>query len=177
VRKSSTPCSRQLPAAGPTPQHGTPGRSSPAACTARAARNRAQGTAASLRLALLLGTAIFLSVSIDFFVVMPLAGPGQAAHPWLAAAACALSTAAGLAPWLWSRAVTVTLVISAGVLLAVGLGAASGDALSRGDVRWLAWILVAMGALVALSGGPSRLPGSWLWLLGPLSGSASSYCY
>jgi hypothetical protein len=132
---------------------------------ARAARNRAPGTAASLRLALLLGTAMFLSVSIDFFVVMPLAGPGPAAHPWLAAAGCALSTAAGLAPWLWSRAVTVALVISAGALLAVGLGAANGGSLSRGDVLWFAWILVAMGALVALSGGPQRLPGSWLWLL------------
>jgi hypothetical protein len=133
---------------------------------ARAVRNRAQGAAASLRLALLLGTALFLSVSIDFFVAMPLAGTGQAAHPWLAAAACALSTAAGLAPWLWNRAVTVALVIPAGALLAIVLGAAPGDSLSPGGVSFLAWILVALGALVALSGSPSRLPGSWLWLLG-----------
>jgi hypothetical protein len=72
-------------------------------------------------------------------------GPGESAArlPWLAIAACVLSTAAGLAPWLLNRAATAALAIPAGVLLAIEFGVPYRFALTQGITQWLAWILVA----------------------------------
>jgi hypothetical protein len=134
---------------------------------ARAALNRRQGAAAGLRLALLLGAAIFLGFNIDFLVAVPAGGLGQPGLPWSLALAGALGTAAALAPWLRSRAVTAVLAFPAGALFLIYvLGVPQGNAPNGGDIAWLAWILVALGVLVSLSGNQSRLPGSWLWLLG-----------
>jgi hypothetical protein len=119
---------------------------------ARAARNRSLGAKANLRLALLLGASIFLSSRIDF--------AHGAQWPWIAGGA--LTTAATLAPWLGSRTATTVLVIPAGALVAYPLLTQyplSGDAMVN-----LAVPLIALGVLVALSGGPSRLPRSWSWL-------------
>ena len=125
---------------------------------ARAARNRRPGVKANVRLALLLGISIYLS----FYFGLGLAGsvlgffPGQS---WLTNTTLALGTAMALAPWLGSRAAVTALAIPAGALVAYG------DL--RGNsytITSVAELLVVMAALAALSGGPVRLPRSWLWL-------------
>jgi hypothetical protein len=132
---------------------------------ARAARNRGLGARANLRLALLLGLAIFLSSTTSQF---------SYGAPWPTAAAVALITAAALAPWLGSRTATAVLVIPAGALLAYRIlapfplsathppGAATmSAAMNSAILAQLALLLIALGALIALSGGPTRLPRSW----------------
>jgi hypothetical protein len=131
---------------------------------ARAARNRGLGARANLRLALLLGLAIFLSSTTSQF---------SYGGPWPTAAAVALITAAALAPWLGSRTATAVLVIPAGALLAYRIlapyplstpepGAAIiSAAMNSAILAQLALLLIALGALIALSGGPTRLPRSW----------------
>jgi hypothetical protein len=130
---------------------------------ARAARNRRPGVKASLRLALLLGISMYLS-----FTFVLLAGSALGFYPgigasWLTDTTLALGLAVALAPWLGSRAVATTLAISAGVLVAYGdLRAHHGGAAIISDAE----LLIVMAALAALSGGPVRLPRSWLWLPG-----------
>jgi len=133
---------------------------------ARAARNRGLGAKANLRLALLLGLSIFLSSTTSNFNIGP---------RWLTVAAVAIITAAALAPWLGSRTATTVLVIPAGALLAYHLltpfpvsfathppGAAIMSAAMNSTIlAQLALLLIALGALIALSGGPTRLPRSW----------------
>ena len=149
-----------------------PGRSLPAAREAwslvaggrhaRAARNRRPGVKANLRLALLLGMSIYLSADFG----LPLAGsalgflPGDGTF-WLTDTALAFGLAVALAPWLGSRAATTALAISAGALNAyTELRGNHGNA----TIMLLAAPLIVMAALAALSGGPVRLPRSWLWL-------------
>jgi hypothetical protein len=125
--------------------------------TARAARNRRPGPKANLRLALLLGISIYLSVVFS----LDLAGNAS----WLTNTTTALGLAVALAPWLGSRKATAALAIPAGALLAHGdLRQAHGTT----TAALLADLLIAMAALAALSGGPVRLPRSWLWLPGAL---------
>jgi hypothetical protein len=150
-----------------------PGRSLPSAREAwsliaggrhaRAARNRRPGVKANVRLALLLGISIYLS-----FYFVPFAGsalgfvPGSGAS-WLTDTTLAAGAAVALAPWLGSRAATAALAFSAGALVAYGdLSGSHGGAAVMSDAE----LLIVMTALAALSGGPVRLPRSWLWLPG-----------
>jgi hypothetical protein len=130
---------------------------------ARAARNRRPGIKANLRLALLLGISTYLSVYFGFSLVGNLLGffPGDGTL-WLTDARLAFCTAVALAPWLGSRAAVTALAIPAGALVAYDL---SGDHGSMAIVS-LAELLIVLAALAALSGGPARLPRSWLWLIG-----------
>jgi hypothetical protein len=132
---------------------------------ARAARNRRLSTTANLRLALLLGLSIFLAFNVNRY----LAGEevGYSGVHWLAIAAGLLSVAAALAPWLGRRTVTTAIVLPAAALLAYQIHRESlnESPILRPEMEaWLAGMLVAMAALAALSGGPRRLPRSWLWL-------------
>ncbi len=68
-----------------------------------------------------------------------------------------------LAPWLGSRAAATALAIPAGALVAYGeLRGSHGGAATIS----VAELLIVMAALAALSGGPVRLPRSWLLLPG-----------
>jgi hypothetical protein len=150
-----------------------PGRSMPSAREAwsliaggrhaRAARNRRPGVKANVRLALLLGVSIYLS-----FYFVPFAGsalgfaPGSGAS-WLTDTTLAAGAAVAVAPWLGSRAAAAVLAFSAGALVAYGdLSGSYGGAPIMSDAE----LLIVMAALAALSGGPVRLPRSWLWLPG-----------
>jgi hypothetical protein len=132
---------------------------------ARAARNRCPGVKANLRLALLLGISIYLSAEFGLTLVgnvlgfvgfFPAGGTLRLMDTQLA-----LGLAVALAPWLGSRAATTALAIPAGALVAYGdlRGNPGGETTIS-----VAEILIVMAALAALSGGPVRLPGSWLWL-------------
>jgi hypothetical protein len=118
---------------------------------ARAARNRGLGGRANLRLALLLGLSIFVSSTIagDFIGDEP---------RWLTVAAALLGTVAALAPWLGNRKAAGVLVIPGAVLVVCEPAPPSSD---REAVVYLAVLLIALGALVALSGGSPSLPRSW----------------
>ncbi len=127
---------------------------------ARAARNRRPGVKASLRLALLLGISIYLSLYL-----VPFAGSALGFDPgsgtfWLTDTTLAAGAAVALAPWLGSRAAAAALVISAGALVTYGELRSYGGA----AIMSVAGLLIVMAALAALSGGPVRLPRSWLWL-------------
>jgi hypothetical protein len=149
-----------------------PGRSYPAAREAwsliaggrhaRAARNRRPGVKASLRLALLLGISMYLSFTFVPFAGIALGFIPDGGAPWLTTAA-ALGLAVALAPWLGSRAATTALAIPAGAALAYG--ELRGNPTSGATIS-VAELLIVMAALAALSGGPVRLPRSWLWLPG-----------
>jgi hypothetical protein len=151
-----------------------PGRSFPAAREAwslvaggrhaRAARNRCPGVTASVRLALLLGLSVCLSDNMSVVFGLPFAGkvlgsrPGDGV-PWLAGTMLALGLALALAPWLGSRAATTALAVPAGALAVYEELSAAPGIRSQ-----LPLLLIVMAALAALSGGPVRLPRSWLWL-------------
>jgi hypothetical protein len=149
-----------------------PGRSFPAAREAwsliaggrhaRAARNRRPGVKANVRLAVLLGISTYLSFYVSLILAASVLGfpPGPGAS-WLTMATIVLGAAVTLAPWLGSRAAATALAIPAGALVAYGdlRGADSGEATMA-----VAEILIAVAVLAALSGGPVRLPRSWLWL-------------
>jgi hypothetical protein len=131
---------------------------------ARAARNRRPGAKANLRLALLLGMSIYLSAEFGITLVGIVLGffPGDGTF-WLTDTQLALGLAAALAPWLGSRAAATALVIPAGALVAYGeLRGNHGG----GATISVAELLIVMAALAAFSGGPVRLPRSWLWLPG-----------
>jgi len=88
--------------------------------------------------------------------------PGDGAS-WLTTATAALGLAVALAPWLGSRAAVTALAIPAVALLAYGdLRQTHGSA----TIMPLAELLIVLATLVVLSGGPVRLPRSWLWLPG-----------
>jgi hypothetical protein len=118
---------------------------------ARAARNRSLGVRASLRLALLLGLSIFVSFTIarefDFEETR-----------WLTAAAAVLGTVAALAPWLGNRKAATVLVIPAAALV---LYEPARYPFVPVPLAYTAVLLIALGALVALSGGSPSLPRSW----------------
>jgi hypothetical protein len=128
---------------------------------ARAIRNCRPGPKANLRLALLLG----ISTCLSFDFCLTLASvlgflPGGGAS-WLTIAGAALGLAVTLAPWLGSRAAVTGLATSAGALTAYGeLREPHGSGMPIS----LAQLLIVLAALAALSGGPVRLPRSWLWL-------------
>jgi hypothetical protein len=132
--------------------------------TARATRNRRPGATANLRLALLLGMSIYLGAEFGLTFVGIVLGffPGDGAF-WLTDTQLALGLAAALAPWLGSRAAATALAIPAGALVAYG--ELSGNH-GGGPTMSVAELLIVMAALAALSGGPVRLPRSWLWLPG-----------
>jgi hypothetical protein len=149
-----------------------PGRSFPAAREAwsliaggphaRAVRNRRPGVKANVRLALLLCVSTYLSFYFSLTYAESVLGffPGNGAS-WLTMATVVLGAAVTLAPWLGSRAAATALAIPAGALVAYGelRGTHTGEATVA-----VAEILIAVGVLAALSGGPVRLPRSWLWL-------------
>jgi hypothetical protein len=153
-----------------------PGRSFPSAREAwsliaggrhaRAVRNRRPGVKANVRLALLLGISIYLSFYFGLTVAIALA---QGALGFLAGdgasrlvtAAAVLGVAVALAPWLGSRAAVTALAIPAGALFAYAeLSGPHGEAATMS----VAVLLIVLAELAALSGGPVRLPRSWLWL-------------
>ena len=151
-----------------------PGRSFPAAREAwsliaggrhaRAARNRRPGIRANLRLALLLGISIYLSFDFGLTLAASVLGflPSDGAS-WLTIAGAALGLAVTLAPWLGSRAAVTALAIPAGTLTAYGeLRQTHGSGMPIS----VAELLIVLAALAALSGEPTRLPRSWLWLPG-----------
>jgi hypothetical protein len=128
---------------------------------ARAARNRRPGIKTNVRLALLLGMSTYLS----FYFVLPLAASalGLDQASWLTNTMLALGAAVALAPWLGSRAAVTALAIPAGGIVAYGdLRGDRGGA----TIMSVAGLLIVMAVLAALSGGPVRLPRSWLWLPG-----------
>jgi hypothetical protein len=149
-----------------------PGRSYPAAREAwslvlggrhaRAARNRRPGVKANLRLALLLGMSIYLSAGFCLPLVWNVLGfwPGGSVS-LLTTTTLALGSGAALAPWLGSRVATTALAVPAGALYAYQELRGFHDITT---VMSLAQMLIVMAALTALSGGPARLPRSWLWL-------------
>jgi hypothetical protein len=118
---------------------------------ARAARNRSLGARASLRLALTLGVSIFVSstTATEF---------ASAPARWLTVTGIALGALAALAPWLGSRKATAVLVVPAGALVVYELAPSLSN---REPVVSLAVQLIALGSLVALSGGSPTLPRSW----------------
>jgi hypothetical protein len=126
---------------------------------ARAARNRRPGIKANLRLALLLGISIYLSFTATANAFLTGMLPGHGAL-WLTYTTGAVCLAVALAPWLGSRVVVAALAIPAFALAAYHLRVmhASGAAMSNAE------LLILMAALAVLSGGPARLPRSWLWL-------------
>ncbi len=123
---------------------------------ARAARNRRPGVKANLRLALLLCISTYLS----FNAVMGLL-PGHGVS-WHEHTMSALTLVLALGPWLGrGRAAAAGLAIPAGALVAYeNLRGTHGSF----TTMWLAEFLVVIAALAALSGGPVRLPRSWLLL-------------
>jgi hypothetical protein len=127
---------------------------------ARAVRNHRPGVKANLRLALLLGISTYLSSTATADAFLP--GMLQGDRLLLTYTTGGLCLAVALAPWLGSRVVAAALAIPAFTLSAYALLAmhASEAAVS------LAELLILMAALAALSGGPVRLPRSWLWLPG-----------
>ena len=140
---------------------------------ARAARNRRPGVKANLRLALLLGISTYLGFVYSLmFAILAWEAPGGGAS-WLTNAEVAAGAAAALAPWLGSRAATTALAVLAGTFYAydtyLKLSAAHGYATMAPyanvtiTMTLLYW-LVVLAALAALSGGPARLPRSWLWV-------------
>jgi hypothetical protein len=130
---------------------------------ARAARNRRADVQANVRLALLLGISIYLSFYFALFAGSALGFVAGSGASWLTDTTAAAGAAAALAPWLGSRAATAALAFSAGALVAYGdLRGSHGEAATMS----LAELLIVMTALAALSGGPVRLPHSWLWLPG-----------
>lgn len=145
-----------------------PGRSYPAAREAwslivggrhaRADRNRRPGIRENVRLALVLGISIYLGSYFGLALAGTVLGffPGQT---WHTITTLALGTAVALAPWLGSRAATTALAVPAGVLVAYW--DLSGSSFT---ITSVAEQLIVMAALAALSGGPVRLPRSWLWL-------------
>ena len=151
-----------------------PGRSFPAAREAwsliaggrhaRADRNRRPGVGDSLRLALLLGISIYVSFSAAANWTWMSLSPGDE-RAWLLGTN-ALALAAALAPWLGRRAAVTALAIPAGVLAAYQDLRDENLSLVHNTVAMLslAEFLIIMAALVTLSGGPVRLPRSWLWL-------------
>ena len=95
----------------------------------------------------------------------PVAGKLLGSHPgggvpWLAGTTLALSLALALAPWLGRRAAAMALAVPAGAL--DRLRRTERNATDTGHSFVL--LLIVMAALAALSGGPVRLPRSWLWL-------------
>jgi hypothetical protein len=130
---------------------------------ARAARNRRPGVKANLRLALLLGISMYLSSYFVLFAGSALGFiPGGRAS-WLTDTTLAAGLAVALAPWLGSRAAATALAVPAGALVAYGVLSGNHGA---GPTISVAELLIVMAALAALSGGPVRLPRSWLWLPG-----------
>jgi hypothetical protein len=131
---------------------------------ARAARN-CLSAKDNLRLALILGLSIFVGGAINSFVTN---GTDINGGPrWLTIAGVALIAAAALAPWLGSRTATTALAIPAGASVAyerLTLYPPNGTRGNNSTVVYVAMLLIALGALAALSGGSSRLPRSWAWL-------------
>lgn len=129
---------------------------------ARATRNRRPGVKANVRLALLLGISIYLSFYFGHTLAASVLGffPGPGVS-WLTMATLVLGAAVALAPWLGSRAAATALAVPAGALVAYG--ELSGPHGSEATTA-VAELLVVMAVLAALSGGPVRLPRSWLWL-------------
>jgi hypothetical protein len=125
---------------------------------ARATRNRRQGVKANVRLALLLGVSTYISAYFCPDLGADL--PWDQGASWLTNTTLVLGTALALAPWLGSRAATTALAIPAGTLVAYKELGNHGSAVAIP----LAELLIVMAALVALSGGPMRLPRSWLCL-------------
>lgn len=129
---------------------------------ARAARNRRPGVKANVRLALLLGISIYISAHFGVTLLENAGGylRGDGAS-WLTNTTLALGVAVALAPWLDSRAATTALAIPASALTTYG--GLKANHTSATTIS-LAELLIVMAALAALSGGPVRLPRSWLWL-------------
>ena len=154
----ATPPGRRFPSARDTVALLAGGRH------ARAARHRGLSTRANLRLALLLGTALYLSDRLSAPLLRVVVDPGDQAAPWLLLADAALYPAMLLVPWLGHRAATTVVAVLAGTVLTYQT-LTPGPPTSHALVL-LAGFLIPLGALAALSGGPARLPGSWAWLLG-----------
>jgi hypothetical protein len=132
---------------------------------ARATWNRRPGVKANVRLALLLGISMYLSLNFVPYVGSALGFlPGDGAS-WRTITTLAFGAAVALAPWLGSRAAVTALAIPAGTVVAYG--ELSGNHGGAATIS-VAELLIAMAALAALSGGPVRLPRSWLLLLGAL---------
>jgi hypothetical protein len=126
---------------------------------ARADGNRRPGVRVNLRLALLLGISIYVSFSTAAPWIWTIFYPRDW-WTWLLEMN-PLALAAALAPWLGRRAATTALAVPAGVLAAYGYLIGIRNTVT---IITLAEFLIIMAALVALSGGPVRLPRSWLWL-------------
>lgn len=130
---------------------------------ARAARNRRPGAKANLRLALHLGISIYVSAYFCLTYAGGAWGFLGDQSSWRPTTTLALGVAVALAPWLGSRAATTALAVPAATLVAYDeLKLSHGTA----AIMTLAALLIVIAALAALSGGPKRLPRSWLWLPG-----------
>ena len=128
---------------------------------ARAAQNQHCTTVANLRVAMMVGVALFLA----FWVARYLSSLAGAAawHAWPAALTGLLIATAVLLAWTTPRFIALTGALAAAA-------AVSYVALARGQLVGPAVIqLVCLAGLVALippTGRPSR---RWLWLVGPIA--------
>jgi hypothetical protein len=125
---------------------------------ARAAQNRHLSTAANLRLAALLGVAIYLSFDASLYLD----------GGWSALTAGLLMAVAALLPWLGRRKVVIAAAVAAGAVAAyVGFSSASPAAPAFGALLWpLTAVLLPLAALAVLTGGAERPPRLWLGLPG-----------
>jgi hypothetical protein len=146
----------------------SPGRSFPSARDARSlvngarharvARNRRLSARENLRLAMLLGMAVFAARSFYY--------PGYLGYARTGGLDVALATGilAGLAPWLRHRAVRVACVIPAGALF-VYASLPEFPWEGSGAIGRMAVFLAALAALACWRGRGTRPPGSWAGLV------------
>jgi hypothetical protein len=127
----------------------------------RAGQHQRQASAASLRLAVLLGVVLWLAGQASGALALA----GAAWLHWVSASPAGAADAAGTglavlaaaaAAWFASRPVTV----------AVSLAAATACACQMPDPWLLLGVPTMLAALALLAWGNQRVPRSWLWLLG-----------
>jgi hypothetical protein len=133
---------------------------------ARAAQNRRLTTAANLRIAVLVGVAIYVSEQAagDLGGVVtglgPLSVPGWS--PWPAALAGLLIAATVLFAWTARRIVLLVSALSAAAAVTFVLAQA-------GAVEPAIMQMMCLAAVVALASGRTRPSRNWLWLIGAIA--------
>jgi hypothetical protein len=148
---------------------------------ARSGQDQRFSTPAGLRMAALLGCAVYLSftavnyASYGFVLVPHRAAPPvwvvrSPAFLWPPFIVALLILAAALLPWLASRTVVALGAIAAGTAIVTFLPSSSSGPLMPGTssspVRQILEVLGPLAVLVILCNGQQRPPRLWLWLPG-----------
>lgn len=134
----------------------------------RAAQNRRLGTAASLRLAAMLGCVLYLSIFFYTFAGMPMLslgaglGPQTQSYPQLAFAAGLLASTAVLVVRPGGRKGVIAAIVAVAALI-TGTAAAVISAPVAPSIAQILAALLVMAALALLARGAERLPRMWLW--------------